>query len=295
MNGKLTIDFHIRASEVLGVVEGDLPELAKRLLDDHAEIVRKGGKSLLKNAPESAVTLVSRPDIPRVCVKEFRRRGALHSLKSAFRATQALRSFTNGARLAELGVGVALPLALIRRIRFRLPEAEWMIMEAPAEALELDRFILAKSASRWSYSEAKTAAGAFGRFMGALHGGGVFHSDLKTCNVLVSESGGSEGTADPAQLDFRLLDYDDVEFGATVAEKRKVKNLAQLFLSCPSIVGAKLKLRFMRDYASASGLDSSRRKRIVHRTLEVCKGKRILYVGFQGDVVESWDCRGPNP
>jgi hypothetical protein len=290
MKEKPTTEFHPRAPQILGVKEEHLPELTERLLDDHAEIVRRGGKRLLKNAPESAVTLVSRGDMPRVCVKEFRGRGPFHSLKSIFRSTHALRSFRNGTRLDELGIGVALPLALIRKFRFGLPETEWMIMEAPADALELDRFILSKFASKWTYSEQKAAVGAFGRFMGALHGGGLFHSDLKTCNILVSERfHDSEAAANRIQLVFRLLDYDDVEFGAHVAEKKKVKNLAQLFLSCPSVVGTKLRLRFMRDYASASGLDDSNRKRIMRRTLDVCRGRTILYVGFQGDIVESWD------
>ncbi len=290
MNRNLTIELHPRASDILGVEEKALPGLVELILQGHAKIVSKRGKSILKDSPESAVSLVILAGIPRVCVKEFRNRGIAHSVKGLLRPTQALRSFRNGARLDELGVGTAVPLALIRKLKFGLPEVEWIIMEAPLDALELDRFILSKFASGWTYSDRKVAAASFGRFMGELHGRGIFHSDLKTCNILVSEGArDSTGQANPEDLVFRLLDYDDVEFGRSVTEKKKVKNLVQLFLSCPSMAGLKLRLRFIRDYASASALDKSTKRHIIQRAFESCRGKKILYVGFDGDITECWD------
>jgi serine/threonine protein kinase len=126
-----------------------------------------------------------------------------------------------------------------------------------------------------------------------MHSDGVFHSDLKTCNILVSEESSptSEQCEDgeTAEVRFSLLDYDDVTFGRCVCTRRRIKNLVQIFLSTPIALAARDRLRFLNAYASASGLKRRTRREIARQVLERARGKEILYVGFDGDIIEKWD------
>ncbi len=133
----------------------------------------------------------------------------------------------------------------------------------------------------------------FGRFIGLMHSSGIFHSDLKTCNILVSESrmpavGHAEKSWD-RPLSFSLLDYDHVAFRRQLIQKKRVKNLVQIFLSTPLAVRASDRLRFMREYSLHAGIDHRDRRRMEREVLEAASGHRILYVGFQGDISELWD------
>jgi hypothetical protein len=257
---------------------------------------------VLKDSPESAVTMVEVTGFPRVCVKELRWRGWLHSLKGLFRSTQGVRSYKNGWRLHAAGFGVASPLALIADRRSGLVRSEWIIMEVIPLAIELDRHIVRRTAQQWLPEEQIALARQFGRFIGSMHGAGIFHSDLKTCNVLVSEDlaesedpsdttgqGCSEVTSPRRVLRFSLLDYDKVRFSRQVSMRRKIKNLVQIFLSTPLAINATQRLLFLNEYAMHAGLDPSDKRRIARAIIEAAQGKEILYVGFEGDVTEKWD------
>jgi len=268
-------------------------------VDEHRRLLSLPTEAVRKNAPESAVTLVSLSGFSRVCVKEFRWRGWLHALKGIFRPTQGLRTFKNGWRLQADGIPVAAPLALVRQKKLGLVRKEWVVMEAIPDALELDRFVLKRMVSEWQSEERRGVVRMFGRFIGSMHSKGIFHSDLKTCNVLVTEEqpraadrAAVVGSATPAQLGpvrFSLLDYDDVRFSGGAPTRKTVKNLAQIFLSTPVAIGAADRLRFLSEYALHIGMTRRKRRGTALEVLRAVKGKDILYVGFDGDVQEKWE------
>jgi len=259
---------------------------------------------VLKNSPESAVTLVDIPGFSRVCVKQFRWRGCLHALKGFFRPTQGLRTFRNGWDLIAAGIAVASPLALIRERRGGLLANEYIIMEVIPEARELDRYVLGRILLPWSTPERRGLAASFGRFIGSMHAEGIFHADLKTCNILVSEdrekrgvpsheedAGSPSETVSERTVRFVLLDYDDVQFGRVVAQKKRIKNLVQIFLSTPTAIGAADRLRFLTEYALHMGMSSRERRQAAREVMEACQGREVLYVGFDGDCREPWTYR----
>jgi tRNA A-37 threonylcarbamoyl transferase component Bud32 len=298
----LVLRIHPEASRILACEPGVIPDFLHSVLEQHRLLVSGDSKSVLKNSPESAVTMVQVTGFPRVCVKELRWRGWLHSLKGLFRATQGIRSYKNGWRLHAAGFGVASPLALITDMRLGLVRSEWIIMEVIPLAIELDRHIVRRTADRWLPEEKIALARQFGRFIGSMHGAGIFHSDLKTCNVLVSEDfAQSEDAADTVGqgcnevmsprrvLRFSLLDYDKVRFSRYVSMRRKIKNLVQIFLSTPLAIKTTQRLLFLNEYAMHAGLDPSDKRRTARAIIEAAQGKQILYVGFEGDVTEKWD------
>jgi serine/threonine protein kinase len=298
-DSEISLKIHPEAARILEAREEDLAEFAFSCIREHNRILSSNRGPVLKNAPESAVAIVELPGSPKVCVKELRWRGLGHALKGLFRPTQGLRTFRNGWRLHDQGASVAAPLVLARRKRFGLVRSEWVIMEVIPGALEMDRYLAKKNSSPWTLEEKRGLTRLFGRFMGSLHAKGIFHSDLKTCNILVSENyprrtDSEMATEAPAAtvsqtVRFCLLDYDDVRFMREVPRKKRVKNLTQLFLSVPASVRAAQRLRFLSEYALHVGMGMKERRATAIDVLAACKGKDILYVGFSGDVTEKWD------
>ncbi len=294
-----TVEIHPETPVRLHLDAGDTHNFVLTCLEEHQRLLSGATRAVLKNAPESAVTLVSISGFPRVCVKEFRWRGWMHALKGLFRTTQGVRTFKNGWRLQADGIPVAAPLALVREKGLGLVRNEWVVMEAIPAALELDRFVVKKVSSGWSAEERRGIVRMFGRFIGSMHSKGIFHSDLKTCNVLVSEDGpnGSDPTncedstlpAMCGPIRFSLLDYDDVRFANSVPSGKTIKNLVQIFLSTPVAIAASDRLRFLSEYALHVGMARREKREIARRVLQAARGREILYVSFDGDVRERWE------
>ncbi len=278
MTPSLTINSD--AIEILGTDEKDLPGFFHAAVEEHERTMDAKGLGVLKDAPESAITLIQVPGFPTICVKEFRPRGMRHALKGLFRPTKARRSFTNGRLLAEAGVGVAVPLAMLGYNRSIVNRSEWVVMQVIPGAMELDRYLVGRIRSGWAFREKRTLIRSFARFIRGLHLGGIFHSDLKTCNILV---------LDGAKIGFALLDYDDVVFNRSIPLKRKVKNLVQIFLSTPIAIDAPDRMRFLREYSRDTDLEGLTRTAIARGVLKSASGRNILYVGPEGDIGEDWE------
>jgi len=302
-NGRLAkgkISIQLNAREFLPARdEKDLQRFITAAILEHGRLLTAGGEAVRKNAPESSVTLVALSEFPLVCVKQFRWRGWVHALKGLLRPTQGVRTYRNGMRLNNLGIRTPIPLALARETVWGLATSEWIVMEVIPKALELDRYLVKKMSEAWTLNEKRRAIRAFGRFMGSIHKAGIFHSDLKTCNILVSEqspvrSEGSTGnrpddSKGDHKLTFALLDFDDVSFSGTISERQRIKNLVQVFLSTPVFIDAADRMLWLREYVRNAGLTESQRRKIVRSVLEAARGREILYVGFEGDKIERWE------
>jgi serine/threonine protein kinase len=295
----ISIEIHPEAATILNHGEQNLTNFVLKAIEEHARVLRSKDSAIRKDAPESGVTLVDLPGFPQVCVKEFRWRGWFHALKGIFRPTQGLRTYRNGQRLSQMGISCARPLGLLRKSTFGIVGTEWVIMEVIPGALELDRYMVKQISLGWTQDEKKGLARLFGRFIGSIHSRGVFHSDLKTCNIVVSEpkspleadsahstSEDSPLTHHASTVHFSLLDYDDVTFAREVSDKKRAKNLIQIFLSTPIAVRASQHLLFLDEYALHAGLSRNRKRGITREVVGATRGKDVLYVGFDGDVRE---------
>lgn len=299
---KVSLEIHAEAPTILNRNGQDLADFVRRAIEEHTRLLHSKSEAIRKDAPESAVTLVDLPGFPRICVKEFRWRGWLHAFKGLFRATQGLRTYRNGGRLSQMGISCACPLALVRKGIVGIVCSEWVIMEVIPEALELDRYMVKRIALGWTPDERRGLARLLGRFIGSIHSRGVFHSDLKTCNILVygpvsspkkdtdlSTPNAGASASSSGTVHFSLLDYDDVAFIREVTDKKRIKNLVQIFLSTPVAVKAAERMLFLDEYALHAGLSRSRKRDIAREVVKTARGKDVLYVGFEGDVCERWD------
>jgi len=50
-------------------------------------------------------------------------------------------------------------------------------------------------------------------------------------------------------------------------------------------------MRFLNEYALHAGIDRNQRREIARLVLQAAKGREILYVGFEGDIIEKWGSR----
>lgn len=290
-----------QAPTITGIPIESFRELVISTIRNHLKIIDSKVGRILKDAPETSVTIVESPEVPPLCVKQFNDRGLAHRLKGIFRKPHGARTYFNGTYLLSHGVPAATPLALARKRHKGLVSIEWVIMECMVNFQELDRYLLRKFDQGWSKDEQKCAVRQFGRFVGSMHSKGIFHSDLKTCNIMVSEELMDDGPnfseescsapQESVSLRFCLLDYDDVKFFGNIPMMKRVKNLSQIFLSTPSLLNKVERMRFLDEYALHAGLGGSDRKRLAQDVMRKTQGREILYVGFKGDVMEPPDPR----
>ncbi len=245
------------------------------ILKDFRKTYRDHPENVLKNAPESVIVKVEREREGPVCVKWYRKRGFLDRLKEWVRGGRALRAWKGGNGLLARGIPVAKPLAMVRR-----KEGGYLIMEV-AEGVELDRMLYRLLRLRGAEIRRKKRrlANALGRFLGQLHKKGIFHRDLKTCNIMMEEKG--------AHFGITLLDYDHVDFRKKISKRAVIKNLVQINRTVPRRISRSLRFRFLSAYKEEYP-DAIPLKDLFRMVWKASSSKSILYVTDDGDRIESW-------
>ncbi len=249
----------------------------QELLGEFNALYQSHPERALKNAPESVVYIVKRPGSEcEWCVKWYRKRGGLDDLKEGIRGGRALRAWRAGNGLLFRGMPVVIPYAMVQT-----KQGGFLIAEA-AEGKELDRLL-----SRWL--ELKDGeirhrmyplAEELGHLLGQLHEKGIFHADLKACNIVVKE--------DKKKFSIKLLDYDRVKFFDILPQRFMIKNLVQLNNSIPKGVSRSLRFRFLLAYVEKHPIIRLNVKDLFRMVWHGSQGNAIVYVTDQGDREEDW-------
>ncbi len=244
-------------------------------LGDFNTLYREHPENALKNSPESVIFRVDRPGQIPFCVKWYKKRGGLDDLKEWVRGGRVLRAWKAGNGLAARGIPVATPYAMVKT-----RQGGVLLMEA-VEGVELDRLLfqllLLKGQAVWRLK--RNLAEHLGHLMGLLHHKGIFHADMKACNIMVAEEDEFPSVT--------LMDYDYVRFFDTLPMKLMMKNLVQLNNSIPSGISRSLRLRFLRAYVG-NYPDAPSEKDLFRMVWEESRDKSIVYVTDRGDRKESW-------
>ena len=149
---------------------------------------------------------------------------------------------THGLRVR--GIPTVLPLAYLR-----LRRGGGLLVMSQARGQRLDHHLIALAEACGETSRAfrrsvQQVSRAVADLFQALHESGVYHGDLKACNLFVHAS--SEGA-----VSIQLIDNDRVAFpDVPLGEARRVKNLAQLHASVPRHVNRAARVRWFRAYAT---------------------------------------------
>ncbi len=195
----------------------------------------------------------------------------IKSYKKPFPLTEpyAKRSWKGLLTLLFNGIPVADPVALVL---FR--DSTSMLITKALDEPDLDE-LLARGYAGMAPSQRHALASALGGFIGTLHRKGIYHADLKACNI--------KATLDPVR--FTLLDTDRVRQTLALDRDRRLKNLQQLNTTIPLEVSRAVRMAFLKSYGGQMREDP----KILFRDIwELSASSDIVYRTGMGDRIEKW-------
>jgi tRNA A-37 threonylcarbamoyl transferase component Bud32 len=257
------------------------PQQLLKIVTRHRAIVAKGKERLIKADRRTAITLFSYKET-RLCVKEYRYQGPWQSWKELFSGSKACTGWLMGNGLVVRGIGGVIPQALLQRKRRGLLQEAFLIMETPAGYVELDCYMVKAFQAQKDNGRREAFLDAFAGFMAHLYLNNISHRDLKTCNIMVREE--NNGWV------FCLVDMDDVQLDKKIGLRRFLKGLIQLHTSTPLFMEVSERLRFLSRYLHLIGRDDIRE--IMREVIKGSRGRRLVYVAPDGDVIMDVDWQG---
>lgn len=243
----------------------------KKVLEEHDHVVKEKPSALVKNSPEVKVSIMNEGE-NKVCVKQVRYPHFLDILKNYFRRSKGLKAWVAGNGLNTRGIPSLKPLALMERRDWLGLRESFFLVETLENSQELDRYICDGFEN---FKKKRLFIKAFARWFSYFHKKDLYHKDMKTCNVLVSENG--------EDWDFRLLDLEDIRLDEKVNEKKIFRNFLQLNTSTPKIITRADRFRFFREYLRLNPIIKNR-KVFLRRLIEESKRRGFVYVTSQGVV-----------
>jgi serine/threonine protein kinase len=247
----------------------------KEAIGKHQAAVAKDSASLLKQAPESLVSLIQTGDT-KICVKEFRYPHWIDRLKENFRSPKGLKAWIAGNGLKIRGITSPGVIAYAeRRNGFAIGEG-FLLMEVSEKGSEMDRYLFKGFSTP---KRKRLFIAAFARWLSDLHEKEIFHRDMKACNIYVAEEG--DGWR------FELLDLEDVRLDKRVKEGEVFRSLLQLNTSVPRSITYSDRLRFFQEYNRHHPVARDK-KSLIAKLIQKSRERGVAYVTPQGVVEERW-------
>ncbi len=244
------------------------------LLEEHRDLVTKNSSSLIKKSPEVAVSILEDGE-KKICLKQFRYPHLWGRVKDHFRRSKGIKSWVAANGMRARGLASLKPLALLERRNWVGLKESVLFTEALAEDQEMDRYILKRCGDlRKKRLFIKTFAG----WLGNLHKMDLYHRDMKTCNILVSERGET--------WDFQLLDFEDIMMDEKVNQRKLFRNLLQLNTSTPRVMTRPDRFRFFKEYLRLNPVVRNK-KTFLRGLIEESRRRGLVYVSPQGVVEEA--------
>jgi serine/threonine protein kinase len=196
-------------------------------------------------------------------------------MKEHFRRSKGLKSWMAANGMRARGIPSLKPLALVERKNWFGLKESFLFMEALADDQEMDRYILKGFED---LNKKRLFIKTFARWLDGLHKRSLFHRDMKTCNILVSERGET--------WDFHLLDFEDLLMGEKVNRKKLFRNFLQLNTSTPKVITKVDRFRFFREYLRLNPIVKDQRI-FLRGLMRESRRRGLVYVSPQGVVTET--------
>ncbi len=244
-----------------------------KVLEEHLQWVKEKPSMLAKYSPEIIVSILKDGE-NKVCVKQFRYPRLWGAFREYFRRSKGRKSWVAGNGLRARGIPSLLPLALVEEKNWFGWKEAFLVMEAHEMGREMDRYMLE---GLKDFRKRRLFIKAFGRWLSHFHKMNLYHQDMKTCNLLISEKGET--------WDFHLLDLEDVRLDEKVDGRKLFKNLLQLNTSTPRVFTRVDRFRFFREYLRFNPIVKDERT-FLRRLEEESRKRGLVYVSPDGVVVE---------
>ena len=245
----------------------------KRMLEEHLRWVEEKPSSLAKYSPEVMVSILKDGE-KKISVKQFRYPHFWDVFKEHFRRSKGLKAWLAGNGLRARGIPSLLPLALVEEKNWFGWKEAFLVMEAHEMGREMDRYMLE---GLKDFRKRRLFIKAFGQWLSHFHKMNLYHQDMKTCNLLISEKGET--------WDFHLLDLEDVRLDEKVDGRKLFRNLLQLNTSTPRVFTRVDRFRFFREYLRFNPIVKDERN-FLKRLNEESRKRGLVYVSPDGVVVE---------
>ncbi len=246
----------------------------KRMMEEHQDLVRERPFSLIKYSPEVNVSIWDDGG-ERICLKQFCYPHFWERMKEHFRRSKGLKSWMAANGLRARGIPSLKPLALVERKNWLGLKESFLFMEALANDQEMDRYILKGFED---LNKKRIFIKTFARWLDRLHKMSLYHKDMKTCNILVSERGET--------WDFHLLDFEDIRMDEKVNHRKLFRNFLQLNTSTPKMMTMADRFRFFREYLRLNPIVKDQRV-FLQGLMNESRRRGLVYVSPQGVVTET--------
>jgi hypothetical protein len=245
----------------------------KKVIEAHLRFTKERPSELVKQSSEVLVSILN-DGRNRICVKQVCYPHFLDSFKEHFRRSKGFKSWVAGNGLIAREIPSLKPMALMEDRNWLGLRESFFLIEAFETDQELDRYILKGFED---FKEKRIFIKAFAQWLAYFHKMGLYHRDMKTCNILVSKSGGD--------WRFHLLDLEDIVLEEKVDERKLFRNFLQLNTSTPKIMTRMDRMRFFEEYLRMNPIVKDR-KVFLKQLIEESHKRGLVYVSHQGVVIE---------
>ena len=245
----------------------------KRAMGEHRGMVRERPSSLIKKSPEVVVSILN-DNGEKICLKQFCYPHPWDRIKVHFRRSKGLKAWMAANSMRARGFPSLKPLALMERKSWLGLQESFLFMEVLEEDQEMDRYILEGFED---LNRKRLFIKAFAHWLDSLHRMSLYHKDMKTCNILVSQRGET--------WNFHLLDFEDILVEEKVNRKKLFRNLLQLNTSTPKVMTKADRLRFFKEYIRLNPIVKEQRV-FLRELMYESRRRGLVYVSPQGVVME---------
>lgn len=245
----------------------------EKAIEGHLALLKERPSELIKQSPEVNVSLLPEGE-GRVCIKQFNYPRGWEQVKENFRLSKGLKAWIGGNGLRVRQMPSVRPLSLLLRRSWLRVKESFLVMEALGTGQEMDRFILDGFKDM---TEKRRFIRACARWLIDVHQRGVFHRDMKTCNIWISKAGET--------WNFRFLDWEDIRLDRNVGEMDLFRNLLQLNTSTPKTLTTADRFRFFNEYLELNPIIHDR-KVFLNRLIRESKLRGLVYVAPCGVATE---------
>ena len=246
----------------------------KRVMVEHQNLVRERRSSLIKYSPEVIVSIL-RDEGEGICVKQFRYPSFWMRMKEHFRRSKGFRSWKGANGMRARGLPSLKAFALVERKGWLGLKESFLLMEARVDDQEMDRYILRGFGD---LKKKRLFIRTFAHWLDGLHKMRLSHKDMKTCNILVSETGDT--------WNFQLLDFEDILMDEDVNRKKLFRNFLQLNTSTPRVMTKVDRYRFFREYLDLHPIVKNQ-KVFLRGLMNESRRRGLVYVSPRGVVTET--------
>ena len=248
-------------------------DLIQKVIEDHRSLIGKNPSALIKNSKNITVSILGNGR-DKVCVKRFCYPHLWDRFKEHFRQSKGIRAWVAGHGLRVRNIPSLKPLALVERRNWLGVNESFFLMEALEAGQEMDRYIL-KGFDH--FHQKRGFIKTFAHWLSNFHQMGLFHKDMKACNIFVSKN--------RETWNFYLLDLEDVRLDEEVDEKKLFKNLLQLNTSIPKTLTRTDRLKFFREYVKQYPTVKNE-EIFLYRLMGKSRARGVVYVSPEGVVEE---------